>query len=145
MTVRASVAVADWNGTGQPGAWLSVESGTIAQAVRRAAAQLGLAPGHTIGKPRWLDSHTREWDWSGTLLLVRQSRSGARSADPANGDQPRPVVSIRLSDDELSQLDEIAEARSLSRGATVAALVSEARALAVNAALATPACESEVK
>ena len=108
-----------------PTAEVQGSGATLANAVRRAIGRhgLGLPLGRTVGQPERIDSHTHRWIWGAGaeryVLLVRQSRSGP------SGVGTRAQVLLRLSEDERMALDDLADARGLTRSATVAALVRE--------------------
>lgn len=100
------------------------EGATLAHAVRNAVGPRGLnlGPGRTVFRAR-LDSHEWEWDWSGHMLVVRESRSGPSGA---SGASTRAKALLSLAQDDLDALDRLAEARGETRSACVARLVREA-------------------
>lgn len=104
---------------------VGVTGETMAHAVRRAARRLGIVPGRSLGLIAKIDSHRCRWGWlcdgETVELLITQSRSGER------GENRKIQVNLRLTEDELSALDTIADARHLDRNATVVQLVAEAR------------------
>lgn len=111
MTIRVRVSRAGDETVTATGA-------TLAQAVRRAAWQLGL-PGQTISKER-LDSHRWRWVWSARSvspadveLLVTESRSGP------SGASGRRKVLLSLSDEAADRLDVVADQRRETKSAVV--------------------------
>jgi hypothetical protein len=118
MTTRVRVRLASPDDS----PWVDAEGASIPSAVRSAARKLGLSPGQTRSR-RWLDTHELAWDWSGTELRVRVSRSGP-SGEIA--ERRRPVVSISLPDDLLQTIDAMAEERRKSRSAVIEELLRKA-------------------